>query len=169
MGVVIKMDSKILECHKLLEETYNKAESLFCELIKIEYDATLESYNNHYLKLNGNYVCQKYYMPVITIKNKGDICFNLAKTELEFYIPKEIFLNLSSLDQLLLTYKKFLNIYEFTNCTIDIYSENDTKTSLIEKINSSNVDLFGLSVDCSSMNNEEIIYTFYDLCKLLNL
>lgn len=47
------MENKIEECHQILQEIYEKAEILLKELKILNWDATLASYNNHYLKIKN--------------------------------------------------------------------------------------------------------------------
>lgn len=162
-------DNKILEFHNTYNKIYDDAESLLKQLNELSYKAKLGSYNNHYIRYQDNYLHQKYYMPVITVEDIGDICFNIDGIAFEFYLLKEELLKLNELGELLNQFKQELNIYEYDNCTNDIYIINDTEAELLEKIKRSNDKKFGISIDCSNVEMKDIIITFNKVCSLLNL
>lgn len=157
----------ILEMHKLLNSTYEKAEEINKVLNKLQYKTTFKSFNHHYININGNYYKQKYFMPVISIENRGDICFNLNIIEYEFYITKEE-VNKIDLASLINNYAKELNIYELNNCTIDLYKIGDTKEDVLNKINKSLDNKFGISINCTKFSNNNIIKHFNQISLLLN-
>jgi len=157
----------ILEIHKVLNEIYDKAEKLNIKLNELHYKTTFQSYNNHFININGEYYRQKYYMPVISVEDKGDICFNIDLIEFEFYITKDKIIDID-LDKLIRIYKKELHIYEYENCTIDIYKIGDREVKVLSKINNSADKKFGISIDCSSVSNSDIIQHFNVICSLLN-
>ncbi|MCH5167175.1 MAG: DUF3201 domain-containing protein [Erysipelotrichales bacterium] len=163
------MEKNIICCHKILDNIYFNAERYLKILIDLAYDATLSSYNNHYININGELVHQKYYMPVISIKDKGDICFNLDGIEFEFYKTKEELLNDINLDELLTNYENELSIYEFEDCTNDLYEPKMNIESIIQNIKNSKDSKFGISINCHHFSDEEIIRHFENICKLLNL
>jgi hypothetical protein len=70
------MNFEIRKQHEFLNDIYNKAELFLKKLQDNNIKATLNSYNKHYIKINDKYELQRYFMPVISIENKGDICFN---------------------------------------------------------------------------------------------
>ncbi|MCM1052836.1 MAG: DUF3201 domain-containing protein [Ruminococcus sp.] len=157
----------ILEMHNILNNIYNKAEELNKKINDLHYKTSLQSYNNHFISINNNYYKQKYYMPVISVENKGDICFNINSIEFEFYVTKSQMTNID-LETLIRNYKKELNIYEYKDCTIDIYRIGDNKYDVLNKIDNSFDNKFGISIDCSSLSDSEIIQHFNIICSLLN-
>lgn len=163
------MDKNKLLCHQVLTQIYNDAELLFRELKELSYEVSLNSYNNHYINIDKILVRQDYYMPVITIKNKGDICFNFDTIQFEFYISKDNLINNVNLNKLISEYKSRLNIYEFENCTIDIYQSNDSTQVLLEKLRNNKNDKFGISIDCYNFSNKDIIKHFNKVCLILNI
>ena len=106
-------------------------------------------------------------MPVISFKGKGDICFNMDIIELEFYISKEKLLYNPNLDKLIKSYANNLNIYEFEDCTIDLYKIGDNRMRLLEKISKCPDDKIGISIDCSEYEMKEIINHFNIIYNLL--
>lgn len=156
-------------CHQLLTEIYNKSENLFEELKKLKYDASLNSYNNHYIKIDNKLVKQKYFMPVITIRDKGDICLNFDIVEFEFYISKDNLVNNVNLNKLISEYKDVLSIYKLEDCTFDLYKVGDTVQSLLTKVNNIKDNKFGISINCSDFSNNSIIEHFNNICLLLNI
>lgn len=163
------MNKKIVEYHMFLNKIYEDAEKLFEYLVMLSYKATLNSYNNHYISINGKYENQKYFMPVISIENTGDICFNLDGIEFEFFIDKEKILKLSKLEDLLNEYKSVLHIYEFNDCTIDIYTKEDTKQDLLRKVIDSKETKFGISINCLFYSSKDILNYFNTICSLLEI
>ena len=163
------MEKNIISCHKILDNIYSNAERYFKTLTNLSYDATLASYNNHYIKINGELVHQKYYMPVISIKDKGDICLNLDGIEFEFYKTKEELLSSINLSELLTNYQNEVSIYEYENCTKDLYKPKMNIESIKENIKNSKDSTFGISINCHHYSDEEIIKHFENVCKLLNL
>lgn len=162
-------ENKILEFHNFYNRIYEDAENILKKLNKLSYNAKLGSFNNHYIKCKNSYLHQNYYMPVISIENIGDICFNIDGISFEFYLSKEELLMLTELEALLTQFKQELNIYEYEDCTNDIYIINDTKEELLQKIKKSKDKKFGVSIDCSNLENGKIINTFNIVCSLLNL
>lgn len=158
---------EILTMHNILNDIYDKAEELNRKIGDSHYKTDLQSYNKHVINISGKYYSQKYYMPVITIENRGDICFNFDSIEFEFYITKEE-MPYIDLEHLISDYEKELNIYEFKDCTIDIYRVGDSPNDVLSKINNSFDDKFGVSINCSSLSDSEIIERFNLVSSLLN-
>ena len=156
----------ILQMHNILNDLYDRAEKFNKKLNDLHYITSFQSYNNHFININGNYYKQNYYMPVITVENKGDICFNFNSIEFEFYVTKEQMIDIN-LEKLINDYKNDLNIYEYKNCTIDIYKIGDSKDEILNKINNSLDDKFGISFNCSSLSDVDIIKHFRLICSLL--
>lgn len=157
----------IKSIHELLNGIYDKAEKLNNNLTKLNYKTELSSYNKHIIKIDDKYYEQKYYMPVISILNKGDICFNFERVEFEFYISEDEIDNID-LDALINDYKNVLNIYEFKDSTIDIYQIGDNKFDILNKIKTSKDNKFGISLDVTHLSNEDIINCFNKVLKILN-
>lgn len=157
----------ILQIHKTLNNIYDRVEKLDKKLKELGYKSYLASYNNHFLSIDGNFYNQKYYMPVISIGDKGDICFNLESIEFEFYITKEDMFKIN-LDELILNYKQVLSIYEYKECTVDLYKVGDNRENILEKVNKSKDKKFGISINCSLLSDEEIIDNFKKVCLLLD-
>ncbi len=156
----------ILQMHNIFNNIYNKAEELN-KRFSLHYKTTFQSYNNHFININGKYYNQKYYMPVITVENIGDICFNIDSIEFEFYVTKEQIIHID-LEHLISEYKKELNIYEYKDCTNDIYIIGDNKYDILNKVSNSLDNKFGISINCSSLSDSEIIHHFNIVSSLLN-
>lgn len=157
----------ILKIHNMLEEIYNHAERLKDTLISKNFKVTLASYNRHVINIEGKLYEQKYYMPVITVDNIGDICFNMNSIEFEFYVTKEDFDDIN-LNKLLGDYRDQLQIYEYEDCLKDIYKIGDSKEEVIRKVSNSKDDKFGVSIDVTNLSDEEIIEQFKIVANLLN-
>ena len=162
-----RLDMDILQIHNILNDIYSKAEELNRKINNLNYKTSLQSYNNHFISIDGKYYNQKYYMPVISVENRGDICFNINSIEFEFYVTKEQITHID-LEHLISDYKKELNIYEYKDCTIDIYKIGDNKYDVLSKVNDSFDNKFGISINCSSLTYSEIIQHFNIISSLLN-
>lgn len=68
---------------------------------------------------------------------------------------------------LIIQYKDYLNIYEFEDCTIDIYVNGDKKEDLYKKLKQSKDSKFGISVNC--LQKKDIIRHFNNICALLEI
>lgn len=158
------MDIKSI--HEILNNIYDKAESVNDELKRLNYKVELDSFNKHFINIDNKYLEQKYFMPVITVLNKGDICFNLNSIEFEFYVTHEDIKDID-LESLISNYKESLNIYEFTICTTDLYKIGDTYQDLLDKINKSTDSKFGISINVTRLSIEDIIKTFNKVCLIL--
>lgn len=105
-------------------------------------------------------------MPVISVENSGDICFNINSIEFEFYVTKKQ-ISCINWDYLINHYKKELNVYEYKNCTIDIYQLGDNNFDIISKVNNSSDNKFGISISCSSLSDSEIIQHFNKISSII--
>lgn len=105
-------------------------------------------------------------MPVISVENKGDICFNIGSIEFEFYVTKDQIVDID-LENIISNYKRELNIYEYENCTVDIYLIGDNKQDVLNKVNNSFDNKFGIAINCISASDVEIIHQFNRIDVLL--
>ena len=78
---------KIKAIHSLLNRLYEIAEAIEIELTKAVLRSNLGSYKNHYIKIGQEWYCQKYYIPVLTVKKKGDIGVNIDGIFFEAGLP----------------------------------------------------------------------------------
>ncbi len=158
---------KYLEYHQFLNDIYIRCEKCLEYLHQLSYEATLNSYNHHYININGTYLKQEYYMPVITVENKGDICFNMGIIEFEFYISKEELVKSEILTLLINKYEESLSVYEFEDCTKDMYHFGDTKEVVLKRIKESKDLKFGIGINVSHLEYNEIVWHFNQVCQIL--
>ena len=150
------MGEQLKNCHNL-NAIYNDCEKLYNQVKKQYKNVKINSYNGHYIRINGKYEHQKYYMPVISIDDIGDICFNLDGISLEFFIDKNDLLN--SCNSLLdLNYD--VEIYDANDSTINIYEKGMTQNLFINKLKQWKSNLIGITINCQNKNDEEVVYIF---------
>lgn len=160
------MGEQIKNCHNLLNNVYGDCENLY-NRIKQQYEnVKMNSYKGHYIKINNEYKYQKYYMPVISINNVGDICFNLDGISLEFFIDKNKLLNDCNFN-LLLNYN--VEIYDANDSTIDIYEKGMQVDLFIKKLKHWKSNLIGITINCQDKNDKEIINIFEIIRTILGI
>lgn len=69
---------------------------------------------------------------------------------------KEKLISLNGLELLMKQYHDKLSIYEFEDCTIDIYVNGDKREELLNKITNSKDSKFGISIDCSKFHKKTL-------------
>lgn len=155
-------------CHFLLNNLYCRCEKLY-EIVKKEYKCVeMKSYFGHYIRIHGQYMYQKYYMPVISIISKGDICFNLDGVSLEFFLAKDVFLETCCFDKLFsLPYS--VEIYDKKNSTIDFYKKGMSENDFVKKLRVCNCDEIGITINCQSLSDDDVISFFNEVCLILGL
>lgn len=163
------MNFEIRKQHEFLNDIYNKAEIFLKKLQNNNIKATLNSYNKHYIKINDKYELQRYFMPVISIENKGDICFNLDGLSLEFFLSKDKLILNDNLLDIVEKYNYNLEIYSNENCLNDLYFKGISLEKLKENIISCNDDIIGITINCQNLIDEKIIDCFNNVCKLLKI
>ena len=136
-------------------------------MIKDKYKKVeMNSYKGHYIKINDNYEYQKYYMPVISINEIGDICFNLDGISLEFFVSKSTFLANCNFKSLL---NYDVEIYDAKDSTIDIYEKNMKEDLLIKRLEEWERDLIGITINCQTKIKEDIINIFENIIDILGI
>lgn len=148
------MNNKLI--HDKLNKIYDDAEDVLT-LVKEKFPkAVLNSYKGHYIKIDGTYVYQKYYMPVISNDDKGDICFNLDGISLEFFVSQEKFKKIDISKLINLDYK--VEIYDGDNSEEDIYYEGMNINELINNIQK--YKNIGITINCQNIDKEKILELF---------
>ncbi len=163
------MENKIIECHEVLNNIYDKSKNFFDILESNNVKSSLNSYNKHYIKINNKYELQKYFMPVISVYNKGDICFNLDGTSLEFFIDKKKILLIDNLLDIVEKHNYNLEIYSNENCLEDLYFKGISDLKLKENILNCNDNTIGITINCQKLSNNEVKKCFNDVCCILNI
>ena len=158
------MEKRVEEIHNLLDDIYTHSENLY-QQIKKQYDnVVIDSYKGHLIKINSQYQYQKYYMPVISVADLGDICFNLDGISLEFFVDKNDFINISDLNSLL---NLDIEIYDAKDSTIDLYENDMSVAALRNNLKQTKQVLIGITINCQDKTDEEVINTFNTVCKYL--
>lgn len=157
-----KRENEILNMHNEMMNVYNLALEVYKVMDK---KFSLGYYNNHLIKLRGEYIKQDYYMPVISYEDKGDICFNFDEVSYEVYLTKEEIKDY--LDDLISKYKDSLSIYTTTNCDIDLYAIGDSKEDVLKRLDDLSDEEIGITIIESSRVNKVIVNNFKELLELL--
>ena len=145
------MNEQIKICHNLLNDIYSDCEKLYNK-VRIQYEnVRMNSYNGHYIRINDKYEYQKYYMPVISIDDIGDICFNLDGISLEFFVDKNNLLNNCDFNSLLNS-DYDVEIYDANDSTIDLYEKDMTLDLFISKMKQWKSNLIGITINCQDKN-----------------
>lgn len=162
------MDEQIKNCHNLLNDVYGNCEKLYNKIENQYEKVKMHSYNGHYLRINNKYEYQKYYMPVISIDDIGDICFNLDGVSLEFFVDKKELLNSCDFNSLLdLSYD--VEIYDADDSTIDIYEKNMPQDLFINKLEHWKSNLIGITINCQDKADDNIINAFASISVILGI
>ena len=160
------MNEQIKTCHDLLNNVYSNCEKLYNKIKQQYKNVKMDSYKGHYIKINDEYKYQKYYMPVISINDIGDICFNLDGISLEFFVDKNKLLESCDFN-LLLNYN--VEIYDANDSTIDIYEKEMTVDLFIKKLKQWKSNLIGITINCQDKSNEEVISIFENISAILGI
>ncbi|MCT4553022.1 MAG: DUF3201 domain-containing protein [Alphaproteobacteria bacterium] len=123
------------------------------------------NYTNHYISINNKFKLQKYYIPVFTIKNTGDIGINIDKIFFEIPIKKSK-LNTNKIKKIVEQFPK-IEIYGYKNCLNDFYKNNDIEKLLLNIKNSHEKFIqFNLESEISTKAND-IVNKFNSLSILI--
>lgn len=162
------MNEEIKNCHNLLNDVYSNCEEMYNKIRKKYKNTKMESYNGHYIRINGKYEYQKYYMPVISVDGIGDICFNFDGISLEFFINKTELLNRCDFKSLL-NFNFDVEIYDANDSTIDIYEKDMSQDLFIDKLKQWESDLIGITINCQDKADEDIINIYEHISIILGI
>lgn len=147
-----------------MNRIYKTADEDYQELLNRKCKCELIFCSNNYLYYDGEYHIQKYPIPVIDIKNSGDIGYNIDKIFFEFSFDKTIFLDIA-FGYILIKFKE-VELYGGSNCLIDFYDEGDSVEDIKNKIRLSNEETIMLSL-YFDYNQEKIIESFFTVNEFL--
>ncbi len=155
-------DNEIIKVHEELEKVYEKAKQVFARL---KDKCTLGYFNKHLLKVNNKYIEQDYYMPVISMQDKGDICFNFDDVSYEFYLSRA---NVDKyLDTLIEKYNDRLSLYPMKDCDVDLFDKKDSLEEVRKKLEQYDLEeIIGIGVDANELEDEEVVINFLKLVEL---
>lgn len=158
-----KEDDELIQVHDKISAVYEHANMVY-EMLKDTCE--LGYFNKHLIKVNNNFIEQAYYMPVISMQEKGDICFNFDDVSYEFYLTKERLQK--HLDVLIEKYADKLSVYTLANCDVDLYMVGDKTSDVDKKINEyDNLEKMGITIDANDLNDKQIVDNFLELISLL--
>lgn len=110
----------IIEIHETLNTLYLKANETLDYLEENDIQCQMGYFSGNYIKIEGEYALQAYPIPVITIKGKGDIGFNLDGMFFEFMLKKQTALRLD-IEKISSEYA--IEVYGANDCEVDFYKE----------------------------------------------
>ncbi len=74
----------IEKMNNYLNDLFSKAKNAYKKLIELGYPCQLIFADKNYIKIAGKYEIQQYPIPILEVKNIGDIGFNLDLIFLSF-------------------------------------------------------------------------------------
>jgi|GEM_PF-3855179 len=135
---------------------------------KTEIDCFLGLGYGHYVILGNKFKYQNFFMPVITITNKGDIVFNFndsgIEVSFEFVVDKS---KLTSANIALLSDNFNVQIYSEKDCLADFLVVNDINKTL-NNIANSNEKSVGISMILDNLSRNDIIDKFFEAHEIIN-
>lgn len=157
------IESNTFNIHRSLNAIYDLAEN-FYEYAKNNFnEVSLNSYKGHLIKLNGKFLYQKYFMPVVSIGDYGDVCFNLDSISFEFFVEKNKFINKCNIEKLL-NYDS--EIYDGECSEEDIYIKGMSVDELINKLQQ--IKTVGISIYANNKNFNELCSYFKEINDIIN-
>ena len=141
----------IMDVHHALNTVYGAAHDManFLEEAKIEFD--IQYIAGNYMKLEDSYVLQAYPIPIVFIKKKGSIGFNLDGYFFEFMVKKQ---SAMALDVEALSSTYAIDIYGATNEDDDYYKIGMSNAAYKARIEKSKENGFGLSFYMHCFNGD---------------
>lgn len=155
-------EDEILNVHDEIMKVYDNANRIYQRL---KDNCELRYFNKHLIKVHGSYIEQAYYMPVISMQEKGDICFNFDDVSYEFYLSRESLQKY--LDVLIEKYADKLSIYTSANCDVDLYFVGDQLSDVNKKLEEyDKSEVIGITIDANDFSNKHIVDNFLELINL---
>ena len=161
---IIKNRDTIKAFHGHLNHIYTRANNDYKDLLNRRFVCQLDFFKENYLQVDGQYELQHYPIPIITVKETGDIGYNLDRAFFEFSFEKSDFLS-KDLSYLIHHFDS-LEIYGGHNCLVDFYQNGDTPEMIRNKIHESDEQniMLALSFDYCY---DGLIDTFIEVAKTL--
>ena len=107
------MDINLInKLNNIYKPIWDRANEIACDMQKSGYAVTKGFFNNHSVRINGDFVTEYFPIPVIFVEGIGDIGVDLDHVWFEIVLAKE--------KALVLDYKKIATVYKF-----DIYGSQD--------------------------------------------
>ena len=150
-----------------MNKLYERGDELENELKKNQIHYERGNYTNHYIRIDGKDVLQKYYVPVFTIKYKGDIGINIDGFFFEIMKKKSEIL----LEQIKDIIQKFPNIeiYGYNDCLNYFYKKGDKAEIVFKKITQSKEEIIQFNIQSSlEIHIKELLSIFQSLVMSLS-
>ncbi len=159
---ITKEDNEIIFVHDRISRIYDYAKEIYENL---KDTCELGYFNKHLIKVNNSFIEQPYYMPVISMQDRGDICFNFDDVSYEFYLTRE---NLQKyLEELIEKYADKLSVYTSANCDVDLYFVGDNFSDVNKKLEEyEKSEIMGITIDANDFDDKKIVDNFLDLVNL---
>lgn len=130
---------------KILNEIYTVINQKKKELTKVFHEKGILSrcgyYNQHSVKIDGEWITEEYPIPVITIEQVGDLGIDLSHIFLEIVVAREQALkfNFHKLEHFR------YEVYGIENYLNDFYNDTIPLTEIKDRIEKNNEDFIGIS------------------------
>ncbi len=160
-------ESIIQSIHNELNSIYTLAENIH-ESFKSEEELSVSYgfFSGNYIKIGETQEYQKYPIPIVSIEQKGDICFNIDRVGFEFFVTKEL-LKETIIESLVNNYR--VEIYGGKDCLIDFYNEGKPISDVLHDVNNSSEDTIGIAIYSEDFQCNSIKEIFFNVCNLLNI
>lgn len=151
-----------LDIHETLNALFTLANETADKLDEKNIDSQINYVAGNYLKVKEGYALQAYPIPVILIKGKGDIGFNLDGVFFEFFVKKQTAMRLS-VEAFSNDYA--IEVYGAEDCETDYYREGMTTEAFKRGIEKSKENGFGIAFYFDAFTDgAEAIYEAFDTC-----
>ncbi len=149
-------EDEIRHIHEEITKIYDYATDIY-ERLKDKCE--LGYFNRHIIKIHEDFVEQSYYMPVISMQDKGDICFNFDDVSYEYYLTRaQLQKNLKFLFE---NYQDKISIYPSSACTIDLYNKGEDINAVNARLDEYNeTEIIGITIDANSFSDKNKIDNF---------
>lgn len=151
-----------IEIHETLNTLFTVANETADRLDGQKIDSQLSYVAGNYLKVNDGYALQAYPIPVIIIKGKGDIGFNLDGVFFEFFVKKQTALRLN-IDAFANDYA--IEVYGAEDCETDYYKEGMSQDAFKNGIEKSKENGFGIAFYFDAFTEGgDAVYEAFETC-----
>ena len=125
-------ENNIKDLHNHLNDIYHIAEKDYQVLKSKKIKCKLINNAGNYITFDGEYHYQKYPIPIIEVKDVGDIGYNIDSIFFEFSIKRERFLQTDF--RVILDNFANVQVYGGQDCLTDFYKGNDCADEIMDKV-----------------------------------
>ncbi len=151
-----------IEMHDVLNKLYVSANEMADFLERTSVESDLQYVAGNYLKVGDSYALQAYPIPVILIKKKGNIGFNLDGIFFEFLVKKQTALTLD-VERFSALYA--LEVYGAEDSEAAYYHDGLSNDAFKARIEKSKENGFGISFYLSDLTGDSAsLYEAFETC-----